>query len=232
MSFHFKLWPTILTSIMLFVLVALGSWQIQRLNWKNELITKIQTRAAERPVLLAKHPDDMEELEFQRVNVRGRFDHSTEFHLVNRSLNGNPGLHIITPFLRSDNSGVLLVNRGWVPFEKKNAKSRREGLVAGEIELNGIIRLIKGPGAFTPKNDPGTNHWFFIDPVAKSKISGHSFLTGFYLLDGNVEVPGGFPVGHQWTLDIRNDHLQYAITWYSLAFALLVIFFVYHRQKD
>ena len=109
MSFHFKLWPTILTTIMFFVLVALGSWQIQRLNWKNELITKIQTRATERPVLLAKHPVDMEELEFQRVNVRGRFDHSTEFHLVNRSLNGNPGLHIITPFLRSDKSGVLLV---------------------------------------------------------------------------------------------------------------------------
>ena len=132
MSFHFKLWPTILTSIMLFVLVALGSWQIQRLNWKNELITKIQTRAAERPVLLAKHPDNMEELEFQRVNVRGRFDHSTEFHLVNRSLNGNPGLHIITPF--------------FIRWKVKDMKSRLTGCqVSSDLFYRLTIRWGEAP---------------------------------------------------------------------------------------
>ena len=229
---RFKLYPTILTALMLAVLIVLGTWQVQRLNWKSELIAKIQTRATAEPTSLIVNPIDMAELEFKKVSVRGTFDHTIEFHLVNRSLNGNPGLHILTPFVRSDGGGTLLVNRGWVPFEKKNIQSRRTGSVAEELMLVGIARLVKGPGPFTPANDPRTNHWFFIDPVAKSKISGHQFPLEFYLVDSNENVPGGFPIGKQWTLDIRNDHLQYAITWYSLALALVVIFFVYHRQKD
>lgn len=232
MAFRPKFWPTLFTVPALIVLMVLGTWQVQRLQWKETLIEKLQTRSTSAPVSLDKSPRDLDQLEFQRVTVKGRFDHRFEFHLVNRSLNGNPGVHVLTPFIRADGGGALLVNRGWVPFDKKPVSARADGQIAGPVTLTGIVRLVKGPGRFTPDNDPETNHWFFIDPAAKSAASGHRFPAGFYLLDGNRKVPGGFPVGHQWTLDIRNDHLQYAITWYALAVVLLVIFVLFHRKQD
>lgn len=231
MWFRPKFWPTVFTVPALIVLVTLGTWQIQRMHWKEALIEKLQTRSTAAPIPLSKAPADQDQLEFLRVTVNGRFDHRHEFHLVNRSLNGNPGVHIITPFIRTVGAGAILVNRGWVPFDKKSASARAKGQAAGPVTLTGIVRLVKGPGRFTPENDAKTNHWFFIDPSAMSAASGHRLTEEFYLLDGNRKVPGGFPVGHQWTLDIRNDHLQYAITWYALALALLVIFVLYHRKS-
>ncbi|HAT35998.1 MAG TPA: SURF1 family protein [Rhodospirillaceae bacterium] len=232
MAFRPTFWPTVITIPALIALIGFGTWQVQRLQWKEALIDKLQTRSTSAPIPLAKTPSNLNELEFQQVKVRGRFEHKHEFHLVNRSLNGNPGVHIITPFVRTDGGGAILINRGWVPFDKKPVSERPKSQFDEPVTVTGIVRLVKGQGTFTPDNDAKTNHWFFIDPAAMGAASGHQFPAGYYLLDGNRQVPGGFPVGHQWTLNIRNDHLQYAITWYAMALALLVIYILYHRKSE
>jgi surfeit locus 1 family protein len=84
---------------------------------------------------------------------------------------------------------------------------------------------------FTPENEPHNNTWFYIDPLSMSAAAGLSPVQGYYLLAAN-KSPGGVPVGHQWRVDLPNNHLHYAITWFALAFGLLVIYIVYHKQAE
>jgi len=232
MAFRPQLVPTLITIPALVALLVLGTWQLQRLYWKDALIGKLQSRSTAAATMLPANPEDLDALEYRRVSVKGRFDHVNEFHLVNRSLNGNPGVHIITPLIRANGRPALLVNRGWVPFDKKPASKRATGQVSGPITVEGIVRLVKGQGRFTPENEPKKNFWFFIDPANMSRVAKLPVEPRFYVVDGNKAVTGGFPIGRQWTLKIRNDHLQYAITWYALAIALLAIYVLHHRRPE
>ena len=99
------------------------------------------------------------------------------------------------------------------------------------MTVEGIVRLQKPPGYFTPENEPAKNAWYFVDIGGMAKVAGMPLRSGYYIVASKLDLPGGLPKGGQWRLDIRNDHLQYALTWYSLALALLVIYILYHRRK-
>ncbi|MGE4217907.1 MAG: SURF1 family protein [Alphaproteobacteria bacterium] len=232
MSFRPRLWPTLFTIPALALLLALGTWQVQRLQWKTALIDKLQARSEMPAAPLPPRLDDPEAYEYRRVGVTGRFLHDRELHMVNRSLNGNPGLHILTPLERADGAGYVLINRGWVPFEREDPQKRPEGQVEGTVTVEGILRLAKGPGWMTPDNAPATNVWFYVEPAAMAKAAGVDSLPAFEIMSGDRSVPGGFPIGHQWRVNLRNDHLQYALTWYSLAAALLVIYVLSQRRRE
>lgn len=230
-----KLIPTLFTIPALIALVWLGVWQLQRLEWKETLIDRLNTRAEAEAVELPSGDLDIDNWEFQRVTLTGEFLHDHEVHLLNRSLNGNPGLHILTPLRRTDIPGepTVLVNRGWVPFELKEQSARPQGLIEGPVTVEGIVRFqrpITGlQRVFLPENEPANNIWYSVDQGQIEEDAGLT-LTNFYVVDGNTDVPGTYPLGKQWILDIRNDHLQYAITWFLLAGALAVIYVVYHRR--
>ena len=232
MAFRPKLWPTLFTVPSLIILVALGTWQLQRLEWKRDLIEKLQTRSVAAAVALPGAADSLPDYEFQRVGARGRYRHDKELFLVSRSLRGNPGFHVLTPFELENGRGAVLVNRGWIPFEKRAVDTRAEGQLAGVVPLEGIVRLEKKPGMFVPDNDPAKNTWYAVDLDAMSNWAGLKLAPGYYVVAEKVEGPSDFPVGRQWRLDIRNDHLGYALTWYGLALALLVIYIVYHRRPS
>ena len=223
--------PTLFTVPALIVLIALGSWQIQRLYWKAELIEKLQERIAKAPVTLPNEVENLEALEFRRVVVTGEFLHEYEFYLVNRSLKGKAGLNIVTLLKRADGGDHVLINRGWVPFDQRAPKLRPNSQPKGAVTVEGIVRLAKGPGFFTPNNEPHNNTWFYLDPNGMSAAAGISPLQSYYILAAN-KTDGGLPVGHQWRFDVRNDHLQYAITWFALALGLLAIYLLYHRQRS
>jgi surfeit locus 1 family protein len=191
----------------------------------------LQSRSTAAPVAPPAEGNDLEPFEFQRVSVAGVFDHGRELFLIGRELNGKPGLHIMTPLKPSDGSSAILVDRGWVPFEAREAKARAGGQVAGEVTVEGIVRLQKPPGYFTPENEPENNTWYFVDTAGMSEASGTHLRPGYYIVADTADLPGGLPKGGQWRLNLRNDHLEYALTWYSLAVALLVIYIVYHRRK-
>ncbi|MGB0552022.1 MAG: SURF1 family protein, partial [Alphaproteobacteria bacterium] len=123
MSFRPKLWPTLFTVPTLIALVFLGGWQVNRLHWKDTLIERLQERGTEAPVALPTRIDNVEAYEFRRVSVTGKYLHDKEFYVINRSLNGKPGLNIVTLLKRADDGGHILVNRGWVPFEKRDPQT-------------------------------------------------------------------------------------------------------------
>lgn len=234
MAFPFRptFWPTLFTLPALAALIALGTWQLHRLEWKQDLIAKLQSRSVAAPVAPPSAGADLGAFEFQRVRVTGVFRHDRELYLVGRALNGEPGLHILTPLIPSDGSTPILIDRGWVPFEGRDAAKRPGGQVPGPVAVEGIVRLQKPKGFFVPENDPVKNTWYFVDIGAMSKTAGVELQPGYYIVADAMNLPGGYPKGGQWRLDIRNDHLEYAFTWYSLAIALAVIYILYHRRRS
>jgi len=233
MGFRPKLIPTLFTIPALITLLALGTWQVQRLDWKQGLIDKLQSRASLAPSAIPAGPLDEESHEFLPVQVTGTYDHDNEFHLVNRALNGKAGINVVTPLRLADGSTVL-VNRGWVPFEARDRSLRPEGLPEGAQTVTGLLRFVKPRSwiqeAVVPENEPDNNAWFNIDPPAMAAKLGLSTLPVHYVLSSDQSERGNLPRGRQWSLDIKNDHLQYAITWYSLALTLLVIYVLFHRK--
>lgn len=232
MAFRPTLWPTLFTVPSLIILVLLGTWQLQRLHWKGDLISKLEERSVGAAVAPPGEGADLDSFEFQRVGVNGTFRHDLELYLIGRALNGKPGIQIMTPLEPEDGGAAILVSRGWVPFEGRDPATRPNGQITGPVRVEGIVRLQKPPGYFTPENEPSNNTWYFVDTGGMSATAGVPLQAGYYIVSDRVDLPGGFPRGGQWRLDLRNDHLGYALTWYGLAIALLVIYIVYHRRKE
>jgi surfeit locus 1 family protein len=226
-------WPTLVTLSMLAVLIGLGTWQLHRLDWKQGEIAERQARSTAPAIDLPREIADPRALEFRRVALTGRFLHAREMYLASRTYKGRVGVHVVTPFVLADGRG-LLVDRGWVPMARKNPASRAQGQVAGIVTLEALLRRggWTGNRFFRPDNRPGENLWFWVDPAAMAARTGlKAPVTALYAAAAATETPGGLPVGGQTRIALRNDHLQYALTWYALAVALAVIYVVYHRRR-
>ena len=226
-GFRPRLWPTVLTVPALLVLLGLGTWQMQRLEWKTALIEARDAALAQPPVALTAATSP-EALRFRRGEATGTFMHSRELYLGPRTHAGQPGYHVLTP-LRLADGAVLLVNRGWVPADAKDPAKRPEGQAAGEVAVQGVVMALSGPNPFTPDNDPAANRWFWIDLPAMVRAVGEPLLPMVLAADGTA--PGGLPVGGQGRPELRNQHLGYALTWYGLAVALGVIYVLFHRRR-
>lgn len=213
------------------LLAGLGTWQLQRLSWKLGLLHRIETRLAEAPVPLPAAgivPDDWQ---YRRVFVDGRFDHAKEIHLYAASKRGEPGFLIFTPLERPDGSTVF-VDRGWVPTERKDAKTRAEGQVAGPVHVVGIVRLPWPRHPFVAQNLPGENLWFYGDIDAMARQAGVTRYAPVFVDADATPNPGGLPEGGQTRVNVPNDHLQYALTWFGLAAVLLVMFGYAHLRRE
>jgi surfeit locus 1 family protein len=230
LGFRPALGPTLFTLPALLVLLALGTWQLERLAWKRDLIARLETRVAAAPVALPAGPLAPEEWEYRRVSVEGRFLHEGELHLLAHNPRGSLGYQVITPLERADGGGFVLVNRGWVPTANKDPATRGPGQVAGTVKVGGVVRKSWRRGWFVPDNEPGRNLWFFADVPAMLAQAGLSGPPLFVEADA-APNPGGLPVGGQTRLDIPNNHLQYALTWYGFAVALVVIYVLWHRRR-
>jgi surfeit locus 1 family protein len=228
--FHFALWPTLFTVPAVIVMLGFAVWQLERLAWKNDLIDKLQTRTTAAPVPLDQLSGKPADDEYRKVRLHGRFDYGHELYLIARSLNGNTGYQIVTPLVL-DNGKAVLVNRGWVPDEKKDPSTRAAGQVAGTVEVVGITRLNQVPGWITPHNAPDRNVWLYVDVPAMQQAAGISQPGSDYWFAADATPnPGGYPLGGQTRIDLPNDHLQYAFTWFAFAVILTVIYVIYSRN--
>lgn len=234
-----------MTTVALAVLLALGTWQLQRKAWKEGLISRLVERSHAAPVdiptALARF-DATHDIEYLHVRVRGRFDHASERYLYATDETKGPGWHIYT-LLSPDGGGTpVLVNRGFVPDGLKAPAKRAEGQVAGVVEVTGLARGSEHPGYFTPKNDPKGNLWFWRDvaamtasaetavtaPAAANRSQAYPFAID---ADASPVNPGGWPQGGTTIVNLPNRHLEYALTWYGLAAALVVIFATYATSR-
>jgi surfeit locus 1 family protein len=226
---------TALALAALAVLIGLGVWQLERLHWKEGLIAEIEARSRGVPVTLAQAlaiARQGHDPNYYRVRVEGRFHHDKERYLFAQSLSdGTPGWHVITP-LETAGGDMVLIDRGFVSDALKDPSSRSSGQVEDAITVTGIVRSPEIQGSFVPDNEPEANRWFWRDlgAMARSMFpEGTVELAPFYLDAEKSDVPGGWPEGGQTRLEVPNNHLQYAITWFLLALGLLVIYAVYVR---
>ena len=217
------LWPTAATLLGLTVLVGLGTWQLDRLHWKEALIAERQTRLAAPAEPLPAGAQDWRAWDFRPAVAEGEFRHDLEQLFGVAALNGQVGHHVLTPLVRQDGAAVL-VDRGWVPADRAHPAARREGELAGPVRVAGIARYrgADRPGWFTPENQPNEHLWYWYDLPALEARLGLQLLPVVVEADASPN-PGGLPFGGQTRTELPNNHLQYAITWYGLAAGLLAI---------
>ena len=202
----------------IFVFVALGSWQIVRLNWKNNLILEIENSLKNPPVELTNSNVE----NYLKIKTSGSIDLEKQIYLYNLNDTGTPGFEVINPILINDTN--YLINRGWIPFEKKNSQ---EINVFDENDIIGTLKLQGRKNIFKPDNDLEENYWFSLNREDILKFTGKEFSKYIIYLNGNYQVPKPKKI----TANISNNHKKYAITWFSLAISILLLY-LYFRKKN
>jgi surfeit locus 1 family protein len=217
------LWPTALALLGLAVLIGLGTWQLDRLAWKRDLIALREAQLAAPSAALPVNAADWRSWDFRPVPAQGEFRYDLEQLFGVAAIDGQVGHHVLTPLVRSDGTAVL-VDRGWVPADRAHPAARREGQVAGPLQLSGIARYRGSdrPGWFTPANRSEQRLWYWYDLPALEAALGLELLPVVMEADASPN-PGGLPIGGQTRTELPNNHLQYVITWYGLAAGLFVI---------
>lgn len=213
------------------ILIALGTWQMERRMWKADLIATMDARLALPPIPVSDFIARNAAEDYRPVSASGTFRHDQEMYLAARSYKSQLGYHVVTPLILDDGKIVVLVDRGWVPSDRQSPASRAAGQVAGPVTIAGIARAQTKPGLFTPDNRPDQNLWYWADLPAMAAHAGLAQAAPLLLEAGPAENPGGLPIGGQTFINLPNNHLQYAITWYSLAVVLAVIYLVSRRRN-
>jgi cytochrome oxidase assembly protein ShyY1 len=141
-----------------------------------------------------------------------------------KPLHGRVGWHVVTPLERADGGGTVLVMRGWVPDDRRDPARRAEGQVTGAVTVEGIARIPAPRAWMQPEDRPAENVWYVVDVAkmaAAARLAGP--VAPVVVEAGPQPVPGGLPEGGRTRLSIPNNHLQYVITWYGLAGALVAV---------
>lgn len=225
---HFRpqIFPTVFVVGALVILCGLGNWQLDRRAWKIALIEEVQSRSLQAPIDYSRALNRFKSgdaVEYTPATVSGEFRHEREIHLFRQNVGGKGGYHVITP-LEMENGQFVLVNRGYVPPERRDPESRLEGQIEGRQTITGLVRADGQPGYFVPANNPEKEEWFFLDHQAMASAAGLSDVLPLFLEANDVSVPGGYPKGGQTRVTFKNDHLGYALTWFGLAIVLVGVY--------
>src|ERR1700751_4864965 len=230
--FRPQFWPTLFAAPVLALLLVLGCWQIERLFWKKELIAQRQAVLAAAPVPAPRSLAEARGMEFRHVTDEGVFLNDKEIFLGATSEAGAQGYQVLTPLLQPAGR-VVFVHRVFSRAELKDPAKRAAGQTAGAVRVQGLLRLPPAgkPAWFLPDNRPDLNYWFWVDLPAMSAADKLERVAPFYIDADATPNPGGWPKGGVTRLTLPNNHLQYAVTWFSLAVALVVIYVLYHRRN-
>jgi surfeit locus 1 family protein len=234
--------PAIFTLLGVALLCGLGVWQIERLHWKEGLLADIAARVHAAP---SPFPPESAwasltpgEDEYRHVRLAGHFLNDKEAHLQANLIAKGPragalGYDLLTPLKLADGS-LVIVNRGFVPLDKKEPASRPGSEIDGETTVTGLIRFPQPHHWFMPADEPAKNIWFARDPAPIAKAFGLSRVAPVIVDADASEAKEPYPIGGQTLIDIPNDHFQYALTWFALAIGLLGVFAAYamRRAKD
>ena len=213
-----KLLFSVFVYFIILILLSLGFWQIYRLNWKLELIEQIENSLKNDPVELS----NVEKKNYLRIKTSGDIDFDKQIYLYNLNDAGKPGFEVINP-IKIGNENYL-INRGWIPFEKKDLP---EINLVDQNQIVGTLVLQTKPSTFKPENDIEKNYWFTLNREDISKFTGRNFSEYVIYLNGDYKIPKPRVI----TAKISNNHKKYAITWFSMAISILLIY-LYFRKKN
>lgn len=213
-----KLLFSIFVYFFILVFIGLGSWQLVRLNWKLDLISKIEQSLKKDPVNI----NQVDRKNFVRIIASGKIDYDKQIYLYNLNDEGKPGFEVINPIIVENEN--YLINRGWIPFEMKD---NDELYSFEQSNFTGTLRLQPRANIFKPENDINNNYWFTLNREDIFKYTGKEFSEYLIYLGGNYEVPKPKKI----TANISNNHKKYALTWFSLAISIFLIY-LYFRKKN
>lgn len=211
------------------ILISLSLWQVKRLKWKSQLIN-------ERVASFELDPINLEDIinpeknEFRKVLVKGEILNEHEMFMPALSKRGNNGFHILVPIKTKDNN-YIIYDTGWIPLKKKKKEDRVNNISSNFETFEAVIRTSGRKGYFQPDNDTDTNTWFFVEPTKMSNFIGIKLQKNFYLEAFN-NGPNGYPLGNQTRIYLRNNHLQYALTWLMIALGLVGVCFFATLKKQ
>ena len=199
-------------------MLSLGFWQLYRLSWKLDLINQIENSLIIEPIEL----QNVEKKNYLRIKTSGQIDFEKQIYLYNLNETGKPGFEVINP-IKVGNEDYL-INRGWISFDQKN---KPEINVVDQKNIIGTLMLQSKSSSFKPKNEVDKNYWFTLDREDILKFTGKNFSKYIIYLNGNYENPRPRVI----TAKISNNHKKYAITWFSMAISILLIY-LYFRKKN
>ncbi|MFC5321929.1 SURF1 family protein [Bradyrhizobium oligotrophicum] len=203
------------------VLLALGIWQVERRAWKLDLIDRVERRvhaeAVPAPGPAAWPTTNRSDDEYRRVTLSGRLLNDRETLVQALTIEG-PGYWVLTPLQTA--GGVVLVNRGFVPTDRRDPASRRAGNPEGPVSVTGLLRLSEPGGGFLRHNDPAADRWYSRDVAAIAAARSLSNVAPFFVDADATPHPGGLPIGGLTVIAFPNNHLVYALTWFTLALML------------
>lgn len=208
-------------------LAALGVWQLERRVWKHELVAAVEARIHAAPVA-APGPGAWDAVDdaYRRVTATGTFSHDRET-LVQAVTDRGPGFWVLTPL--ETPQFTLLVNRGFVPKDRRDATVRVAGNVAGAVTVTGLLRVTEPEGAFLRSNDAAADRWFSRDVAAIAKARGLQGAAPYFVDADAKSNPGGYPVGGLTVVRFPDNHLVYALTWFALC--ALSLFFAWRLWR-
>ncbi|KAL4821080.1 SURF1 family-domain-containing protein [Aspergillus spinulosporus] len=201
---------------------ALGTWQVQRLDWKTKLIAKVEDQLVKDPLPLPPRidPSVIPEFDYRRVYVTGRLRHDQEMLIGPRMREGQDGFIVVTPLERGKGESTVLINRGWISKKMMDQKDRdREALPTGEVTIEGMIREPWKKNMFTPENQPEKGKFYFPDVEQMAELTGsqpvwiEQTMVQDLLESMNREAKG-IPICRAAEVNLRNNHSQYIFTWY------------------
>ena len=201
---------------------ALGTWQLYRLQWKLELISEITFGLDSRPI---EYSSSIKK-NYQRVNTKGKFNFDKQIYVYSLNEKGNPGYDVVTPFRTNKNENVL-INRGWINKELKDNPIINLDKETDQ-KIVGLLRKIYKPNIFKPENDIKNNIWFSINLEDLKEATGEQFNEFvIFLEDNQVKTP----IPKKISIDVPNNHLKYAITWYSISISIIFYYLYFRRKK-
>ena len=213
-----KLLFSVFVYFIILVLLSLGFWQLYRLSWKLDLINQIENSLKVDPVEF----QNVEKKNYLRIKTSGQIDFEKQIYLYNLNETGKPGFEVINPIKIGKED--YLINRGWISFDKKN---KPEINIIDQKNIIGTLMLQSKSSSFKPKNEIDKNYWFTLDREDILKFTGRNFSKYIIYLNGNYENPRPKVI----TAKISNNHKKYAITWFSMAISILLIY-LYFRKKN
>jgi surfeit locus 1 family protein len=211
---------------------ALGVWQLERRIWKQELIARTD-KAIHADAVMAPGSAEWAALKssdaYRRVTIRGTFLNDLETP-VQAVTDYGAGYWILTP-LKSADGFIVLINRGFVPSDKKDPAMHQQGQITGETQVTGLLRMTEPRGRILRTNDPGAGRWYSRDVAAIAASHGLSGIAPYFIDADGTPSKGGLPIGGLTVIAFPNNHLIYAITWFSLALLSLIFGTLILRRK-
>lgn len=201
------------------VLIGLGAWQLKRLHWKLDLIARVDARvhaeAQPAPGPIAWPTINANDDEYRHVRIDGTLVNAAETQVYAVTDLG-PGFWILTP-LRAPDGTITLINRGFVPTDKRNPKTRPEGETSGPVTITGLLRINEPKGTLLRSNVPADDRWYSRDVTAMATARGLGDVAPYFIDADAKPNPGGLPVGGLTQIVFPNSHLVYAFTWFGMA---------------